>query len=204
MHNPGQTALIVSTAFWGGYAAGNELFFADLIPDTVRPLVGNAITTGSAIALLLALIFQLRPERRTRETLQADLADLPQLQKFVDQTSKRFQFDDSLQNDLQLCCEEVFVCLCEADAEEGADRPVAVSCTLEEDTVRVEITDRSSAEDVDLASVPEDVGAAGLEELKQLGLVLVLKLAQDVNHLKISGRNYVSFRLPRFTRSAAT
>ena len=66
----------------------------------------------------------------------------------------------------------------------------------------VEITDRSWVEDVDLARVPDDLGAASLEELRHLGLVLVSKLAQDVNHLKISGRNYISFRLPRSARSA--
>ena len=197
-----QTAMIVSIAFWGGFAAENELFFADLLPGTVRPLVGNAITTGSAIALLLAVIFLLKPVRRTKETLRADLKDLPRLQEFVDRTTARFRFDDSLQHDLQLCCEEVFACLCEADAEEGSERPVAVRCTLEEDTVLVEITDSSSVEDVDLPRVPDDIGAARLEDLRHLGLVLVSKLANDVNHLKISGRNYISFRLPRSARSA--
>ncbi len=192
-----QTAVIVSIAFWGGYSAGNELFFADLIPAAVRPLVSNAIATGSAIALFLAVIFQLKPVRRTKETLRADLADLPKLQGFVDQTTERFQFDDSLQHDLQLCCEEIFVFLCEADAEEGSERTVVVRCTLEEDTVLVEITDRSSVEDIDLPRLPDDLGAASLEELRHLGLVLVSKLAHDVNHLKISGRNYISLRLPR-------
>ncbi len=192
-----QTAMIVSIAFWGGYAAGNELFFADLIPGAVRPLVGNAIATGSAIALLLAVIFQLKPVRRTKETLRADLTSLPKLQGFVDQTTERFQLDDPLQHDLHLCCEEVFVCLCEADAEEGPERSVTVRATLEEDTLLVEITDRSSVEDVDLPHVPDDLGAASPEELGHLGLLLVSKLAHDVNHLKISSRNYISFRLPR-------
>ena len=74
---------------------------------------------------------------------------------------------------------------------------MAVRVTLEEDTLLVEITDRSSVEDVDLPQVPDDLAAASPEELGQLGLMLVSKLAHDVNHLKISGRNYISFRLPR-------
>ena len=129
-------------------------------------------------------------------------ADLPKLQGFVDLTTERFRCHDSLQHDLQLCCEEVFVCLCEADAEEGSERTVAVRCTLEEDTMLVEITDRSSVEDIDLPRVPDDVGAASLEELRHLGLMLVSKLAHDVNHLQISGWNYISFRLPRSGRRA--
>ncbi len=192
-----QTAMIVSIAFWGGYAAENELFFADLIPGAVRPLVSNAIATGSAIALLLAVIFQLKPVRRRKETLRADLTSLPKLQEFVDQTKERFQLDDSLRHDLNLCCEEVFVYLCEAGAEEGPERSVTVRATLEEDTVLVEITDRSSVGDVDLPHVPDDLEAASPEELGDLGLVLVSKLAHDVNHLKISGRNYISLRLHR-------
>ena len=194
-----ETAMIVSIAFWGGYAADNELFFADLVPGAIRPLVSNAIATGGAIALLLAILFQFKPVRRTKETLRADLSDLTKLQNFLDRTTKEFRFDESLQHDLQLCCEEIFVLLCKADAEAGPVRPVQARCTLEEDTVLVEMTDRSGVEDVDLPHVPEDLGNAGPEELRHLGLLLVSRLAHDVSHLKISGRNYISFRLPRTT-----
>ena len=192
-----QTAMIVSIAFWGGYAAQNELFFVELIPGAVRPLVSNAIATGSAIALLTAVIFQLKPVRRTNEKLLADLKDLPRLLGFVDRTVEKFKLDDPLRHDLQLCCEEVFVCLCEADAEEGPERSVTVCVTLEEDTLLVEVTDRSSVEDIDLPYVPDNLEAASREELGHLGLILVSKLAHDVSHVTISGRNYISFRLPR-------
>lgn len=195
-----QTTMIVSVAFWGGFAAGNELFFPNLIPDAVRPLVSNAIATGGSIALLLALIFQLKPVRSTRETLRADLADLSKLQLFVDRTCQRFRFDDRLRHNLHLCCEEIFVFLCEADSDEGSERPVTVRCTLEEETVLVEIMDRSVLEDIDLPQLPDDLATARSIELKHLGLFLVSKFAHDINHLKISGRNYISFRLPRSTK----
>jgi hypothetical protein len=72
-----------------------------------------------------------------------------------------------------------------------------VRLTSEEDTILVELTDRSAIEDVDLPRLPADLGAAGPEDLGHLGLVLVSKLAHDVNHLRISGWNYISFRLMR-------
>jgi NCS2 family nucleobase:cation symporter-2/xanthine permease XanP len=192
-----ETTMIISVAFWGGFAAENELFFANLIPDMVRPLVSNAIATGSFIALLLATLFQLKPLRRAKMTVPASLASLETLQEFAEQKAKRFGLDESVRHDLQLCCEEVFVFLCEADAREGPARNVFVRLTREEDTILVELADRSTVEDVDLPRIPDDLGAAGPEELGHLGLVLVSKLAHDVNHLRISGWNYISFRLMR-------
>ena len=192
-----ETTMIISVAFWGGFAAENELFFANLIPEMVRPLVGNAIATGSFIALLLAALFQLKPQRRARTTVPASPANLGFLHEFTEKTAERFLLDEAVRNDLQLCCEEVFVFLCEADMREGPARNVLVRLTREENTILVELTDRSAIEDVDLPRIPSDLGAAAPEDLGHLGLVLVSKLAQDVNHLRISGWNYISFRLIR-------
>lgn len=198
-----ETTMIISVAFWGGFAAENELFFANLIPDMVRPLVSNAIATGSFVALLLAALFQLKPRRRARTTVPASPASLESLHEFTGRSSERFRLAEAVRHDLQLCCEEVFVFLCKGDAREGAARNVLLRLTREEDTILVELTDRSAIEDVDLPRIPSDLGAAAPEELGHLGLMLVSKLAHDVNHLRISGWNYISFRLMREPKDEA-
>ena len=68
---------------------------------------------------------------------------------------------------------------------------------LEEDTILVEITDRSLAEDVDLPQLPADLETASPEDLQHLGLFLVSRLAHEVSHVRISGYNYISFRISR-------
>ena len=61
----------------------------------------------------------------------------------------------------------------------------------------MEITDRSVADDVDLPSLPDNWERASSQDLQDLGLLLVSKLAKEVRHLRISGYNYISFRIPR-------
>ena len=129
--------------------------------------------------------------------MPASPANIGTLHEFTEQTAERFRLNDAVRNDLQLCCEEVFVFLCEGDMREGPARNVLVRLTREENTILVELTDRSAIEDVDLPRIPSDLGAAAPEDLRHLGLVLVSKLAHDVNHLRISGWNYISFRLMR-------
>jgi xanthine permease XanP len=190
-----ETALIVSVAFWGGFAAQNGLFFPGLIPDAIKPLVGNGIATGSTIALLLALLFQLKPRSRVRERIPASVANLPALRRFVDNLQGRFRLRSEEMYNLHLCCEEVYVHLCEAEAPGEPDRDILFQASIENDVVLMEITDHSVAEDVDLPSPPPDLERASEEELQNLGLFLVSKLTQDVDHVRISGYNYVSFRI---------
>ncbi len=192
-----ETVLLVSVAFWGGYAAQNELFFPDLIPSTLRPLVGNGIVTGSAIALFLAVLIQLKPRFRKILKVPARSGSLPRVQKFVDALGKRYDLPPKPVHNLQLCCEEVFVHLCNADAAEGSNRSVLFRANLEEDAVLVEVTDRSLAEDVDLPRLPADLKTAAPEDLQHLGLFLVSKIARKVNHMRISGHNYISFEIAR-------
>ncbi len=194
--NP-ETVLVMSTAFWGGYAAENELFFPDLIPQSLRSLFGNGIATGSAIALLLAALFRLKPRSRAAEKLPADLANLPRLQRFLDSLKERFRLPQKPLHNLNLCCEEVFAHLCSAKAPEGTERMVLFRAILEEDTILVEITDRSLAEDVDLPQLPADLETASPQDLQHLGLFLVSRLAHEVSHVRISGYNYISFRISR-------
>lgn len=192
-----ETMIVVSVAFWGGYAANNGLFFHNLIPETLRPLVGNGIATGGAIALLLALLFQLKPRRRLRARIPAAVTHIPALTEFVDGLQGRFHLQDAAVYNLHLCCEEVFVHLCGAGGRD-ADGTILFQASLEESAILVEITDRSAAADVDadLAELPADLRTASPDQLQNLGLLLLSKLAREVNHIRISGYNYVSFRLP--------
>ena len=190
-----ETALLISISFWGGFAAQNNLFFPDLIPPTIQPLVGNGIATGSTIALLLALLFQLRPRVRARGTIPAETERLPALREYVDGLQGRFRIAAEELYTLHLCCEEVFVHLAGSDAGAVSARTIAFQASREEGALLVEITDRSLAEDVDLPPPPPDLVRASDQELQSLGLFLLSQLARDVEHVRISGYNYISFRV---------
>lgn len=47
----------------------------------------------------------------------------------------------------------------------------------------VEIKDRSQADDIDMAEIIEDVAQATKEELDRLVLLIIEKIAREVNHI---------------------
>ena len=190
------TVLLVSIAFWGGYAAQNRLFFPELIPPNWQPLVGNGIVTGSLIAVCLAVLIQFRPRARKKLKIPTTPVGLQRLQKFIDTLGQHHHLSSKTVHNIQLCCEEVFVHLCNAESPDGSRREVSFQINMEEEVVLVEVTDHSFAEDVDLPRIPANLDTDSPENLEHLGLFLVSKIAENVNHMQISGYNYIGFEIP--------
>ncbi|MYG90387.1 MAG: ATP-binding protein, partial [Chloroflexi bacterium] len=93
-----------------------------------------------------------------------------------------------------LCLEELFTHVVENG---DPDRTVRIEATANEDEVEVVVTDRSDVRDVEVPNVPPDLLAADSDELQDLGLVLLTRLATSVNHTSIAGWQYVSFVIAR-------
>ena len=65
------------------------------------------------------------------------------------------------------------------------------------DEVEVAVTDRSDVRDVELPHVPSELLLADPDELRDLGLVLLSRMASHVSHTTISGWHYVSIVIER-------
>ena len=190
----GRSALIVSLAFWGGFAAERDLFFPGLMPEAAAPILGNAISTGSVIAVSLSLLFQLLPRRRQRWRGAANSDAIVSVSSFAQETVKRFDLTAGPANRLEVCLEELVGHLVEHGQ---ADRTIRVEVTATEDELEVLVTDRSELEDVDMPHVPTELWTAEPDELEQLGLVLLSRMASRVSHTTISGWQYVTFTIDR-------
>ena len=196
-----ETVLIVGLSFWFGYAAENELFFAALIPESIRPLVGNGLVAGGTLALLLATLVQLKPRRAQRIKIPAQASALGQLQDFIETLDGRLSLTPQQRHNLHLCSEEVFIHLCQAEREAQTGQYIAFQVSAGEQGVLMEIADRSAATDVDfprppqLPQLPTDLEMTSAEELDELGLFLVSKIAAQVSHQRIAGHNYIAFTI---------
>lgn len=195
--NP-RAALIVSLGFWGGFSGefADELGlpFLEHIPEALAPITGNAIALGSVIAVIVSTIFVLIPKRRYRWQGDASAESLEQVISFGADVSKGFNLETGPANRLELCLEELFTHVVE-NGDEG--RSVRIDAAANEDEVQVIVTDRSDVRDVELPNVPPDLLEADDEELQDLGLVLLTRLATSVSHTTISGWQYVSFVIAR-------
>ena len=193
-----RTALIVSLGFWGGFTGefADELGlpFVEHIPEALAPITGNAIALGSVIAVLLSTIFVLMPKRRYRWQGAASTDSLDQVIAFGKDVSSGFRLETGPANRLGLCLEELFTHVVENG---DPDRTVRIEATANEDEVEVVVTDRSDVRDVEVPNVPPDLLAADADELQDLGLVLLTRLATSVNHTSIAGWQYVSFVIAR-------
>ena len=196
----GRTALIVSLAFWGGFAAERDLFFPDLMPAAAEPILGNAISTGSIIAVALSAVFQLIPRKRFRWRGDASLDALDSVTRFGQDAARQLRLDAGPANRLELCLEELFSHVVE-DGE--ADRTIRIVASASEDEVEVVVTDHSDVRDVELPNVPAELLEADADELNDLGLVLLSRMASHVSHTSISGWHYVSFIIDRHAASTS-
>ena len=193
-----RTALIVSLGFWGGFTGefADELGlpFLEHIPDALAPITGNAIALGSVIAVIVSTIFVLLPRRTYRWRGDASMDSLQEVVAFGANVSKGFSLEAGPANRLELCLEELFTHVVE-NGDTG--RSVRIEATATEDEVQVIVTDRSDVRDVELPNLPTDLLEADDEELQDLGLVLLTRLATSVSHTTISGWQYVSFIIAR-------
>lgn len=193
-----RAALIVSLGFWGGFSGefADELAlpFLEHIPDALTPITGNAIALGSVIAVLVSAIFAVLPRRRYRWRGEASMASLEQVLAFGADVSNGFNLEPGPANRLVLCLEELFTHIVENG---DADRTVRIEATANEDEIEIVVTDRSDVRDVEESILPPDLLQADEEELQDLGLVLLTRLASSVSHTSISGWQYVSFVITR-------
>ena len=191
-------ALIISLGFWGGFCGefADELGlpFLEHIPAALAPITGNAIALGSVIAVLVSTIFALIPQRKYRWRGDASTESLQEVIAFGTDVSKGFSLETGPANRLELCLEELFTHVVE-NGDPG--RTVRIEATANEDEVQVIVTDQSDVRDVELPNVPPDLLKADNEELQDLGLVLLTRLATSVSHTTISGWQYVSFVIAR-------
>ncbi len=193
-----RAAMVVSFGFWGGFCGefADELAlpFLEHIPNALTPITGNAIALGSVIAVLVSAIFAIMPRRRFRWRGDAAITSLDQVLAFGAHVSDGFNLEPGPANRLVLCLEELFTHIVEHG---DPDRTVRIEATANDDEIEIIVTDRSDVPDVEESNLPPDLLQADDDELQDLGLVLLTRLASNVSHTSISGWQYVSFVITR-------
>ena len=192
-----QNGLIVGLAFWGGFAAEQQLFFPQLLPDWVDPVLGNAISTGAVIAVVLSLLLSILPRRRFQLRVAAQPDRLSDVMAFAEGVGQSLKLGPNAAFRLQVCLEELFTHLTTSGRATQTSRRLSIQATLDEDDIEIAVTDRADVRDVDMPYVPSELGEAGAEELRDLGLILISRLATNISHTTISGWNYINFRVDR-------
>lgn len=155
----------------------------------------NGLVMGGLTAVILNAAFHALPRRRAILRLKPDPTEVSTLNNFIETQASTLRLSPSQATALQLACEEIFMHLCRNSDGTRDENQIQIQLVSQEDHIQVDVEDRSKVSDVDDPIVMPQPEIATEEELDQLGLFLLNKVAQEVTHIRISGYNCISFKI---------
>ena len=190
-----QKAIVVGLAFSIGLGMEHRNVLADLLGSPWGELLGNGITIGTATALALTAFLELTSSRRRLE-VRLDIADLPRIDAFLQETAAEIGWDAAATERLRSAGEETLSSLLQPDDAYLADEaPRLIVVTRPEGgTVEMEflaVFDEENLEDR-LAYLDEQTETF---DERELSFRLLRHYASSVRHQKYHGLDIVTVQV---------
>ena len=146
-------ATVVGLSFWIGVGFQNQAIFPDLLGEGfLSVLLGNGMTAGAVVAIIMMMFIEMSSPRRRRLAVALDIAALPRIDEFLRGFASKTGWDDASTQRLALVGEETLAGLL---SDEGDDFAVGKA-------QRLIVTARSNGGAAEL----EFVAASGEETWK--------------------------------------
>ena len=191
---------IVGISFWVGVGFQNGWLFPELLVGRWALLLGNGMTAGGIMAIILSLILE-PPGLRRRRTLDLDRAAITAVDQFVVGLASRRGWSDRAMNPLRAACEEVVLLL------KGEDDPFADESPQRHRRLRVTARiDRDLAELEFIAgsgwgNIEDEIATLGEPDHSLTGTDSSLRLlrhhASSVRHQKYRKTDVVTISVKR-------
>ena len=176
-------ATVVGLAFWIGTGFQNQWIFPDLLGDGfVAILLGNGMTSGAIVAVVMVAFLELTRPRRRRLQLALDHEALPELDKFLRALATRAGWNEPSQHRLASAGEETLAVLMQSN-EEGASLRLTATASIDGGSAEVEFVASLAADNVEdyLAHLNSLPPAPNEQEVS---FRLLLHYASSVRHQK--------------------
>ena len=181
-------AVVVGISFWVGVGFQNGVIFPDLIGDGFwAVLLGNAMTAGGIVAVLMSAALELTSRRGRRLQLILDEEAPRKLDNFLRAFTDRLDCDATATNRVTAVAEEILAIVSRADAHDAAE-PGRLTIRARHDAGKVELEFAST---LPWANVEDHL--ARLAELPaepkegEVPYRLLGHYASDVRHQKYHG-----------------
>ena len=190
-----QKAIVVGLAFSIGLGMEHRNVLADLLGSPWGELLGNGITVGTATALALTAFLELTSSRRRLE-VRLDIADLPRIDAFLQETAAEIGWDAAATERLRSAGEETLSSLLQPDdAYPAGEAPrLIVVARPEGGIVEMEflaVFDEENLEDR-LAYLDEQTETF---DERELSFRLLRHYASSVRHQKYHGLDIVTVQV---------
>ena len=187
-------AAVVGTAFWLGAGFQNQWIFPELLGDGfVGVLLGNGMTSGAIVAILMTLFMELTRPRRRRIQLALDDDAHAQVGELLSRFASQNRLDDDASTRLTAAGEETLAILMQEEDEvtAGQARRLSVAARMEDGEATVEFVtalEGANMEDRlsylgELPSVPDE---------NEVSFRLLRHYASSVRHQKYHGIDVIT------------
>ncbi len=188
-------AVVVGLSFWFGAAFQNRWIFPDLLGEGfLGVLLGNGMTSGAIVAIIMMVFMELTSLRRRRMTAALDIAALPELEEFLRGLASKAGWNAESTERLVLVGEETLSSLL---SEEDGDSPVsqarrlAVTARTGSGGAELEFLSAHEGENIEdrlayMAETPD------IRDGREISFRLLRHYASSVRHQKYHGVDIVT------------
>jgi len=190
------TTLVVSLAFALGVGFEQHNVFEGVVPSPWSSLLGNGITVGAATAIGLTLFLEVTKPKRRRFEGRLDMADLPQLDAYLQETAAAMRWNAASTDRLRSAGEETLSSLLQpADGHtEGKPQQLVVTASPEGRAVDLEFVAAVDEENLaDRLAYLSDLDESPAEW--DVSFRLLRHYASSVRHQKYHGIDIVTVRV---------
>ena len=188
-------AAIAGLAFWIGVGFQNQWVFPDLLGEGfLNVLLGNGMTSGAIIAVVMMVFMELTGPRRRRLDIPLDADALSKLGEFLRAFASRGRWDPASTERLVLVGEETLASLSSAeddDLDEVGSRRLVVTARRDRGGAELEFVSGTEGENLEdrLAYLGE---TPDIQDGRDISFRLLRHYSSSVRHQKYHGVDIVT------------
>ncbi len=188
-------ATVVGLAFWIGTAFQNQWVFPDVIGDGfLGVLLGNGMTSGAIVAIVLMAFLELTGTRRRRMAAALDVEALPALEEFLRALASKAGWNAASTERLVLVGEETLSSMLSGGDDgppEDEPRRLVVNARTEGGGAELEFLSATEGENIEdrlayMGETPE------IQDDREISFRLLRHYASSVRHQKYHGVDIVT------------
>jgi len=186
-----QTGLMLGVSITVGMIAESEVFFPNIMPTSLSPLLQNGVAMGGFTAFALSVLIRLAPRKKTSFSVAAKTRNLPDLMLALGDVALQLKLSEAEIKRTELACEEIFMHL--ISEIKGENPKVLFKFIRNEEGIFTEAIIGNCVSDIVNMTPPGNLMAANDDETQNLGIYLLSSIVREIRHIQISGVTYVSF-----------
>ena len=192
--------IVIGVSFWLGVGFHNGVIFPEFVAGFAGGILGNGITSGGLVAILMTLFMDLRRSRPSRMEAAFGPAALPEIREFLAAFASRSGWDGAMADRLDAVGEEALLTLLRPDEDQDDDAPpqgrrLRLDASRNESGAVLEFVIAPHEYNVQerLALIGEQDDAATIEQ--EISLRLLRHLASSVHHQQYHDLDIVTIQV---------